>query len=90
MARQAEANEGHAGARPSRRALLLVQGATQAAIQLRTAVEAVENYFALGGRNNSQDVNEQQFVRKLQHVWQQTSRRADERLPIACARLGEC
>ena len=33
MARQAEANEGHAGARPSRRALLLVQGATQAAIQ---------------------------------------------------------
>ena len=56
----------------------------------RTAVEAVENYFALGGRKNSQDVNEQQFVRKLQHVWQETSRRADERLPIACARLGEC
>ena len=28
----------------------------------RTAVEAVENYFALGGRKKSKDVNEQQFV----------------------------
>ena len=39
-------------------------------------MEAVENYFALGGRKKSQDVNEQQFVRKLQHVWQQMSRLA--------------
>ena len=85
MATQAEANEGHAGARSSRRALLLVQGATQAAINTRTAVEAVENYFALGGRKK-QDVNEQQLVSYNTCG----SRRADERLPIACARLGEC
>ena len=38
-------------------------------------MEAVENYFALGGRKKSQDVNKQQFVSYNTYVWQQAKKK---------------